>query len=160
MHPLLYVTIMTANTLPLARCIMTSSNGNIFRVTGPLCGEFTGHRGIHRSSVNSPLKGQWRGALMFPTICALNKRLSKQSWGWWFETPSRSLWRHCKGIDISSYSIHPGHNNHIRKRRPYLILQLLKLFRKRSGGRNPKLSFWLTGSLSYRDNTLWPQSMS
>ena len=22
-----------------------------------------------------------------------NKRLSKQSWGWWFETPSRSLWR-------------------------------------------------------------------
>ena len=27
----------------------------------------------------------------------LNKRLSKQSWGWWFETPSRSLWRHCNG---------------------------------------------------------------
>ena len=25
----------------------------------------------------------------------LNKRLSKQSSGWWFETPSRSLWRHC-----------------------------------------------------------------
>ena len=25
----------------------------------------------------------------------LNKRLSKQSWGWWFETPSCSLWRHC-----------------------------------------------------------------
>ena len=25
----------------------------------------------------------------------LNKRLSKQSWGWWFETPSRSIWRHC-----------------------------------------------------------------
>ena len=25
----------------------------------------------------------------------LNKRLSKQWWGWWFETPSRSLWRHC-----------------------------------------------------------------
>ena len=24
-----------------------------------------------------------------------NKRLSKQSWGWWFEQPSRSLWRHC-----------------------------------------------------------------
>ena len=24
----------------------------------------------------------------------LNKRLSKQSWGWWFEMPSRSLWRH------------------------------------------------------------------
>ena len=25
-------------------CMMTSSNGNIFRVTGHLCGEFTGHR--------------------------------------------------------------------------------------------------------------------
>ena len=24
----------------------------------------------------------------------LNKRLSKQSWGWWFEAPSRLLWRH------------------------------------------------------------------
>ena len=24
----------------------------------------------------------------------LNKRFSKQSWGWWFETPLRPLWRH------------------------------------------------------------------
>ena len=24
----------------------------------------------------------------------LNKRLSKQSWGWWFEMPSRPQWRH------------------------------------------------------------------
>ena len=49
------------------RCIytmMTSSNGNIFRVTGHLCGEFTGPR------VNSPHKGQWRGGLMFSLICA------------------------------------------------------------------------------------------
>ena len=38
-----------------------------------------------------------------------NKRLSKQSWGWWFETPSRPLWRHCnvRGKPIStSYTIH------------------------------------------------------
>ena len=27
-------------------------------------------RGIHRSSMNSPHKGQWRGALMFSMICA------------------------------------------------------------------------------------------
>ena len=27
-------------------------------------------RGIHRLLVNSPHKGQWRGALMFPSICA------------------------------------------------------------------------------------------
>ena len=25
----------------------------------------------------------------------LNKLLSKQSWGWWFETPSSPSWRHC-----------------------------------------------------------------
>ena len=25
----------------------------------------------------------------------LNKRLSKQSWGWWFEPLSRPFWRHC-----------------------------------------------------------------
>ena len=48
-------------------------------------------RGIHRSSVNSPHTDQWRRALMF----SLNKRLSKQSRRRWFETPSRSLWRHC-----------------------------------------------------------------
>ena len=26
--------------------MMTLTNGNIFRITGPLCGEFTGHRWI------------------------------------------------------------------------------------------------------------------
>ena len=30
-------------------------------------------RGIHRWPVNSPHKGQWRRALMFSLICALNK---------------------------------------------------------------------------------------
>ena len=28
----------------------------------------------------------------------LNKRLSKQWWGWWFETPSHPLWYHCDTI--------------------------------------------------------------
>ena len=27
-----------------------------------------------------------------------NKRLSKQWWGWWFETPSSPLWRHCNDL--------------------------------------------------------------
>ena len=31
-------------------------------------------------------------------VCILNKRLSTQSWGWWLETPLRSLWRHCNVI--------------------------------------------------------------
>ena len=56
-------------------------------------------RGIHRSPVSSPHKSQWRGALVFSLISALTKRLSKQSWGWWFETPSRSIWRHCNVIN-------------------------------------------------------------
>ena len=28
----------------------------------------------------------------------LNKWLIKQSWDWWFETPSRPLWRHCNAL--------------------------------------------------------------
>ena len=35
----------------------------------------------------------------------LNKRLSKQLWGWWFETPSRPLWRHCN-VDSWNDGIH------------------------------------------------------
>ena len=31
----------------------------------------------------------------------LKKRLTKQSWGWWFETPYRSLWRHCNGLFVN-----------------------------------------------------------
>ena len=30
-------------------------------------------------------------------VLRLNKRSSKQSWGWWFETLSRSSWRQCDG---------------------------------------------------------------
>ena len=74
--------------------MMMSSHGHIFCVAGPLCREFTGYR----LPVNSPHKGQWRGALIFSLICALNIRLSKQSWVCWFEAQSHSLWRHCDGI--------------------------------------------------------------
>ena len=79
--------------------MMTSSNGNIFRVTGPLCGEFTGpgefptQRPVTRSfDVYFDLRP--------------NKRLSKQWRGWWFETKSCSLWRHCNestGICLDNY---------------------------------------------------------
>ena len=51
-------------------------------------------REIYRSPVNSPHKGQWRGAFMFFDL-RLNNRLNKRSWGWWFETSSCPLWRHC-----------------------------------------------------------------
>ena len=72
--------------------IMTPSNGNIFRVSGPLWGESIGQRCI------SPHKGQWREALMFSFDRHLNKRLNKQSRRWWFETPSRSLLHHWNGV--------------------------------------------------------------
>ena len=42
-------------------------------------GEFSSQRPVTRS------------VDFFFVICALNK----QSWGWWFGTPWRSLWRHC-----------------------------------------------------------------
>ena len=32
-----------------------------------------------------------------------NKRLCKQSWGWWFETLSRPLWRHCNEQPIRGF---------------------------------------------------------
>ena len=50
----------------------------------PVPGEFSAQRSVTRSfDVFFDLR--------------LNKRLSKQSWGWWSETLSRPLWRHCNG---------------------------------------------------------------
>ena len=42
-------------------------------------------RGIHRSPRSFDVFFDLR----------MNKRLGKQPWGWWFETASCSLWRHC-----------------------------------------------------------------
>ena len=76
---------------------MTSSNGNIFRVTGPLCGEFTGPGEF---PTQKPVT--WSFDVFFDLH--LNKRLSKQPWGWWFETPSWSLWRQCNEIFQAYFS--------------------------------------------------------
>ena len=42
---------------------------------------------------------------VFFDLC-LNKQLSKQSWGWWFETPSFSLWCHCNVHNITNFQGH------------------------------------------------------
>ena len=56
----------------------------------PVTGEFPAQRPVTRSfNIFFDLR--------------LNKRLSKQWWGWWFETPSRSSWRHCHGIGNSTW---------------------------------------------------------
>ena len=80
-----------------------SSNGNIFRVIGHcagnslVTGEFPAQRPVTRS---------------FGVFFDLRpiKRLSKQSWGWWFETQSRSLWPHGNDIAVSFDSL-PGLND-------------------------------------------------
>ena len=56
---------------------------------------------IHRSPLNSPLKGQWHGALIFCLICAWINGWVKQSWDWWLETHSRPLWRHCNAMPVN-----------------------------------------------------------
>ena len=51
----------------------------------PMTGEFPAQRPVTRSfDVYFDLR--------------LDKRLSKQSLGWWFEMLSRLLWRHCNGL--------------------------------------------------------------
>ena len=53
----------------------------------PVTGEFPAQRPVTRSfDVLFDLR--------------LNKRLSKQSWGWLFGTPSRPLWRHCNVREV------------------------------------------------------------
>ena len=75
---------------------MMSSNENIFGVTGSLCKEFTGSGATQRPVTRS-----------FDVFfdLRLNKRLSKHSWGWWFETLSWSLWRHHNETATSSHSV-------------------------------------------------------
>ena len=66
--------------------MMTSSNGIILPVTGPLFGEFPSQRPVTRISV------------VFFDL-GLNKRLIKQSKRWCLETPSHPLWRHWTEIN-------------------------------------------------------------
>ena len=75
--------------------MMMLSTGIIFRVTGPLCREFTdqfsSQRPVTRSSYH-----------VFFDLC-LNKRLSKLTRRRLFETLSRGLRRHCNDISILEY---------------------------------------------------------
>ena len=58
----------------------------------PVIGEYPAQRTVTRSF-----------AVFFDL--RLNKRLSKQWWGWWFETPSRPLWRHCNAFFIYVFNL-------------------------------------------------------
>ena len=74
----------------LKRCVMMTSSKNFPRYW-PLV------RGIHRSPVNFPHKGQLRRGFDAFFDLRLNQQLSKKWRLRCFETPSRSLWRHCNG---------------------------------------------------------------
>ena len=68
----------------------------IYAGNSPVPGEFPTHRPVTRSfDVFFDLR--------------LDKRLSKQSWGWWFETLSCPLWRHCNELQRLDYMI--GYQN-------------------------------------------------
>ena len=66
---------------------MTSSNGNIFRVTGRLCGEFTGHRWIPSTKASD-------AELLFSLICAWIN-------GWVNNGEAGDLRRHRSHYDVS-----------------------------------------------------------
>ena len=68
--------------------------------------------GIHRSLMDSPHTGQ--------IVSLVNKRLSKQSKCWWFETQWRSLWRHRDVIYSPSWDVPALENSNIGQR----LLQL------------------------------------
>ena len=51
-------------------------------------------RGIHRSTVNSPHKGQWRGALIYSLICAWIN-------GWVNNRDAGDLRRNCLNYDVT-----------------------------------------------------------
>ena len=78
----------------------------------PVTGEFSTQRPVTRSfDVFFDLR--------------LNKTLSKQWWGWWFETPPRSLWRHCNGKRKVQYLLpchEPWHlcRNHVTEDKIYV----------------------------------------
>ena len=70
------------------------------------------------SSVTGKFPSHRPGTRSFDTYSdlRLNKRLSKQSLGWWFETPLRSLWRHCNIQKLSILDF--GYKNGFEKNVP------------------------------------------
>ena len=100
---------------------------------------------------NSPVTGEFpsqrpvtRSIDVFFHLC-LNKRLSKQSWGWWFETPSCSLWRHCNAMMLNQGSFLYMHSANERRR--YIVTSSLIGW---AHTQNDPCSMWeISSSLNY-----------
>ena len=79
--------ITDAHITKLTHNMMKLSNGNIFHVTDPLCGEFTGHRWIPLTKAS--------GAELWCFLLSVYEQMVEQARRRWFETLSHSLWCHC-----------------------------------------------------------------
>ena len=84
---------------------------------------------------NSPATGEFpsqrpvtRSFDVFFDLC-LNKRLSKQSWGWWFETPSHSLWRHCN-VEFQCWPWTPNNSRWFRRCRWHIYETICEAHRR------------------------------
>ena len=92
------------NSTPTVRLyIMTSSNGNISASLALCAGN---------SPVTDEFPAQRSATQSFDDFfdLRLNQQLNKQWWRRWFETPSRSLWRHCNELsrwrqDVETLSV-------------------------------------------------------
>ena len=62
---------------------------------------------------------------VFFDLC-LNKRLSKQSWGWWFQMPSHSLWHHRNGYEGYNYNLNLLQDKQIKNQ--FLTLRTLMAY--------------------------------
>ena len=61
-------------------------------------------RGFHRPTVNSPHKGQWRGAWIFALICARTN-------GYANNRNAGDLRRHCAHYDVTVMKLYVSHNS-------------------------------------------------
>ena len=89
--PTCLMTYMTSHALrAFVSSMMTAPNGNIYRVTGPLCGEFSGHRWIPLTKNSDAELWYFRRAHYDVTV--MDDKVTNQMWSlWWLLVTSR----HC-----------------------------------------------------------------
>ena len=74
----------------------------------------------------------------------LNKWLSKQGWGWWFEMPSRSLWRHCNvATTLDTEGLVLQHQGVSSRRADYASMRF-------------RLFLWVNYFVMHDRNYFWP----
>ena len=114
---------MNINTGQLTKVLfmMTSSNGNIFHVTGSLWGE-------------PPVTGQWRGTLMFPLSYAWTN-------GWANTRDAGDLRRHCAHHDVTVMFLNWILSFLIKCHYAYHLL-VSEMFSLRIYHHNTKLRIW------------------